>query len=275
MPLSALTFLERDWNYGETLCKIFPLVRYSNGAVSLFSVMAITINRYVLIVHPNIYKTMYGFKSVAFMILLMWTCSLVLLLFPWLELWGRFGYDPKVGTCSILQLNGQSPKMALYIVAFGLPSLIFVVCYSRIFYVVHQSSKSVLENSKVQPSIESLTTFSSKRKGVIWKSYKTSDLKNNKESTTPRNRQDLKVLKVILVIFLTFVICYFPVAFVKIFRKEDDLPVLNVLGYLGVYFSNIVNPVIYVVISDEYRKAYKDLFCTTKSPKLERNNTIV
>lgn len=134
MPMSALTFLERDWNYGTTLCRLFPLVRYSNGAVSLFSVIAITVNRYVLIVHPKIYGAMYSARSVAVMIVLMWACSLVLLMFPLFEVWGRFGYDPKVGTCSILQLNGQSPKMSLYIIAFGLPSLVFVVCYSRLVF---------------------------------------------------------------------------------------------------------------------------------------------
>ncbi|XP_035214381.1 protein trapped in endoderm-1-like [Stegodyphus dumicola] len=126
MPLTALTFLERDWNYGDVLCKLFPLVRYSNGAVSLFSVIAITVNRYILVVHPNLYRDMYKARNIAIMISLIWISALVLLLFPLIEVWGRFGFDPKVGTCSILKLNGRSPKMFLYITAFGLPSLVFV-----------------------------------------------------------------------------------------------------------------------------------------------------
>ncbi|GIX70210.1 g-protein coupled receptor moody [Caerostris darwini] len=243
MPLSALTFLERHWNYGDVLCKLFPLVGYSNGAVSLFSVIAITINRYILIVHPNVYRDMYKPRNIAIMIGFIWMSALVLLIFPLFEVWGKFGYDPKVGTCSIMKLNGRSPKMTFCIVAFGLPSMVFPVCYSRIYWVVHQASERARKDSLDNVSIN--------------------------KTALRRSKQELKVLRMIMVIFITFVLCYVPVIVVKIFKKEDDMPILNIFGYLGFYFSNIINPVIYIVMSNEYRKAYLDLFCfcSAKSPK--------
>ncbi|KFM79793.1 G-protein coupled receptor moody, partial [Stegodyphus mimosarum] len=64
-----------------------------------------------------------------------------------------------------------------------------------------------------------------------------------------------------LVLFFTFIVCYVPVSFVKIFKKENAFPYLNVFGYLGVFFSSIINPVIYAAFSEEYKAAYKDLFC--------------
>ncbi|XP_055925051.1 G-protein coupled receptor moody-like [Argiope bruennichi] len=265
MPLSALTFLERDWNYGEALCKLFPLVRYSNGAVSLFSVIAITINRYILIVHPKMYREMYKPRNIGIMIAIMWIAALMLLFFPLFEVWGRLGYDSKVGTCTILKMNGSSPKMTLYIIAFGLPSVVFLVCYSRIFWVVHQAAKRVRKTSPDYSTISDLVTFSAK-KGVFWRNYRHSEM-NKEKVTLWRNKQELKVLKLMMVIFITFILCYFPVTFVKIFKKEDDLPILNVIGYMGVYFSNIINPVIYIVMSIEYRKAYIELFC----PSLKKN----
>ncbi|KFM61677.1 G-protein coupled receptor moody, partial [Stegodyphus mimosarum] len=252
MPLTALTFLERDWNYGDVLCKLFPLVRYSNGAVSLFSVIAITVNRYILVVHPNLYRDMYKARNIAIMISFIWISALVLLLFPLIEVWGRFGFDPKVGTCSILKLNGKSPKMFLYITAFGLPSLVFVICYARIYWVVRKASKQVRESCHRDMISEDTVTFSSK-KIFIRKIHRHSEM-TKRNSSWKRDKKELRVLKVMMVIFITFVLCYFPVSFVKIFKKEDDLPFLNVIGYLGVYFSNIVNPIIYVVISKEYRR---------------------
>ncbi|GFY58902.1 g-protein coupled receptor moody [Trichonephila inaurata madagascariensis] len=267
MPLSALTFLERDWNYGEVLCKLFPLVRYSNGAVSIFSVIAITINRYILIVHPTLYREMYTVKNIAIMIGLIWISALGLLMFPLFEVWGRLGYDPKVGTCTILKLNGQSPKMSIYVAAFGIPSLVFLVCYSRIFWVVHKTALRVKKDSIDYTTIQNSVTFSSK-KVVFWKNYRHSEMENAKTSLK-RSKQELKVLKMLMIIFVTFILCYFPVSFVKIFKKEDDWPILNILGYLGVYFSNIINPVIYIVMSFEYRKAYIQLFCpnSNRTPK--------
>lgn len=55
LPLAASTFWYRAWTHGELLCRLFPLLRYGLLAVSLFTVLAITINRYVMIGHPRIY----------------------------------------------------------------------------------------------------------------------------------------------------------------------------------------------------------------------------
>lgn len=52
---------------------------------------------------------------------------------------GKFGYDPKLETCSILpDDNGRSSKTALFIIAFVIPCVIIIVCYARIFWVVHE-----------------------------------------------------------------------------------------------------------------------------------------
>ena len=55
LPLAASTFWYRAWTHGDLLCRLYPLLRYGLLAVSLFTVLAITINRYVMIGHPRIY----------------------------------------------------------------------------------------------------------------------------------------------------------------------------------------------------------------------------
>jgi len=55
LPLAASTFWWRAWRHGNLLCQLFPLTRYGLVAVSLFTVLAITINRYVMIGHPRMY----------------------------------------------------------------------------------------------------------------------------------------------------------------------------------------------------------------------------
>lgn len=55
LPLAASTFWRRSWRHGLLLCRLFPLLRYGLLAVSLFTVLAITINRYVMIGHPTMY----------------------------------------------------------------------------------------------------------------------------------------------------------------------------------------------------------------------------
>lgn len=258
MPLSALTFIQENWYYGDVLCKLFPLVRYSNGAVSLFSVIAITINRYILIVHPESYPKVYTKRNMAIMIVTIWITSFLLLLPPLLGVWGTLGLDPDVGTCTILTLNEKSPKMFLYIFAFGLPSVIFIFCYVRIFFVVRKTSR---KSQRIEDKVASRGISFIGRKGLVSKHYRHSEMTATCEEH--RDRTELRVLRVMLVIFILFLVCYFPVSFVKIFHKEHKLHYMNVLGYLGVYFSNIINPVIYIVMSKEYRVAYKELFCSS------------
>lgn len=258
MPLSALTFIQENWYYGDALCKLFPLVRYSNGAVSLFSVIAITINRYVLIVHPTSYPKVYTKRNMFIMIVTIWIISFLLLLPPLLGVWGTLGLDPDVGTCTILKLNQKSPKMFLYIFAFGVPSIIFIFCYVRIFFVVRKASR---KSQRIEDKVASRGISFIGRKGLVSKHYRHSEMTDTFAEHRDRTTE-LRVLRVMLVIFIIFLVCYFPVSFVKIFHKESKLHYMNVLGYLGVYFSNIINPVIYIVMSKEYRMAYKELFCS-------------
>lgn len=55
LPLAASTFWARTWLHGRLLCRLFPLLRYGLLAVSIFTVLSITINRYVMIGHPTLY----------------------------------------------------------------------------------------------------------------------------------------------------------------------------------------------------------------------------
>jgi hypothetical protein len=76
--------------------------------------------------------------------------------------------------------------------------------------------------------------------------------------------KDKKLLKMILVIFASFVICYLPITISKTFRDTIDVHGLNIAGYILIYLTTCINPIIYVVMSSEYRQAYKNLLmCRT------------
>ncbi|XP_023234235.1 G-protein coupled receptor moody-like [Centruroides sculpturatus] len=271
-PLAASTFIHKSWPYSDTLCKIYPMFRYSNVGLSLFTVIAITINRYVIIVHPKRYDKIYTKYNIAIIILSIWVGSFLLLTPTAFGAWGSFGFSYKVSTCTILERGGKSPKNFLYAMAFTLPSAVFIYCYTRIYLTVRRSERNLrrkygLEQEKSKSYWSKLCCFGEKEEEI----QMTSEEKRQKKKIT----KDLKLLRIILTIFIVFIICYFPVVFVKIFKKEKSLPVLNIFGYLCIYFTAIINPVIYVVMSKEYRKAYKVLFncLNRKSVNTETNSS--
>lgn len=78
--------------------------------------------------------------------------------------------------------------------------------------------------------------------------------------------KDRRLLKMILVIFVSFLICYLPITTTKIIKPIEKYHFWNIIGYLLIYLTTCINPIIYVVMSSEYRQAYWNLLmCRTKS----------
>ncbi|XP_031830923.1 G-protein coupled receptor moody isoform X2 [Nomia melanderi] len=141
LPLATSTFWHSSWYHGALLCRLFPLMRYGLVAVSLFTILAITINRYVMIGHPRLYPKFYKQKYLVPMVLSIWFVAFGVLVVTWFESWGRFGLDIAIGSCSILpDVHGRSPKEFLFVVAFLIPCVAIVVCYARIFYIVRKAA---------------------------------------------------------------------------------------------------------------------------------------
>lgn len=71
--------------------------------------------------------------------------------------------------------------------------------------------------------------------------------------------RDRRLLKMILVIFISFLTCYLPITLTKVLNSISENNFIFISGYLLVYLTTIINPLIYVLISKEYRQAYKNL----------------
>ncbi|XP_066974459.1 G-protein coupled receptor moody [Macrobrachium rosenbergii] len=407
LPLAASLFGHRAWVHTSFLCLLFPILRYGLLAVSVFTVLAITINRYVMIAHQRIYGKMYTKISIAFMVLATWIGAFGALVPTLLGVWGTFGLDASIGSCTILpDADGNSPKGFLFVFAFVLPCLAICVCYARIFCIVHKAyvkthshqkrpsiansncnSSKPSPSSKDQLSFQALQhpelniqaeiptvhnsllrgTFQSPKNNISQNAqekemkainlghryslkssalhlyrdvslgtpqhslYEANDISNSQtqqktlthstlthdersftdteislsseavspitdiletkvraerrlseksskntnnspfQGTIRRRRaaslinrpqtlsaKDRRLLKMILVIFISFVACYLPITFVKILGMDDN-PVLNTLGLLLIYMTTCINPIIYVLMSSEYRQAYVSL----------------
>lgn len=71
--------------------------------------------------------------------------------------------------------------------------------------------------------------------------------------------KDRRLLKMILVILTAFITCYLPITASKFIRPIQEISYLNIMGYLLIYLTTCINPIIYVVMSSEYRQAYWNL----------------
>lgn len=86
-----------------------------------------------------------------------------------------------------------------------------------------------------------------------------------RRSTAPIRRlptkKDKKLLTMIVAIMVSFCVCHLPITLSKtIFQEFTSHPIANIMGNVLIYLTTCVNPIIYVVMSNEYRQAYKSLF---------------
>ncbi|XP_067011364.1 G-protein coupled receptor moody [Anabrus simplex] len=251
LPFSSSRFIAGTWVHGPELCTLFPFMRYGNIGVSLLSIAMITINRYIMITHHNLYNRIYKKGWIAAMIIFCWVFSYGMQLPTLFGIWGSFGYDSKLGSCSILEdSEGRSSKTVLFITGFLIPCVIIVICYARIFWVVHES-ESRLRGHSATP-----TRASSEDRPTI--NNMSSMKKQSREQREMRaRRNEWRITKMVLAIFLSFVVCYLPITIVKVADKNVRFPGLHIVGYLMLYLSACINPIIYVIMNKQYRQAYK------------------
>ncbi|CAG9583332.1 unnamed protein product [Danaus chrysippus] len=259
LPFAISGFWTRTWSHGGALCKLVPFLRYGNVGVSLLSIALITLNRYIMIAHHSWYGRVYRKHNIALMIIFSWMFSYGMQIPTLIGIWGKFDYDPELGTCSIVSDEfGRSAKTALFVIAFIVPALLIFICYARIFWVVHSSEQRMREHQRSQNTNAGSLNHD-----------KRSTIKDTRETKARRN--EWRITKMVLAIFLSFLVCYLPITIAKVADSHVHFPVFHIAGYLLLYASACVNPIIYVIMNAQYRAAYKAaLCCSLPSPSSEK-----
>uniref|UniRef100_A0A1B6DYU7 G-protein coupled receptors family 1 profile domain-containing protein n=1 Tax=Clastoptera arizonana TaxID=38151 RepID=A0A1B6DYU7_9HEMI len=245
LPFNASLYIFGKWVFNDILCTITPMIRYVNVGISLLSIAMITINRYIMIAHYSLYTRIYKPVWIACMIIFCWLLSFGMLVPTLLGIWGKFDYESKLITCTIVKdENGRSAKTALFITAFIIPCLIIIICYTRIFWVVHSSESRMRKHAAKNPKDINRTS------------------KEKKEAKNRRN--EWRITKMVLAIFLSFLVCYLPITIVKVVDSEVQQPNLHLLATIMLYLSACINPIIYVIMNKQYRQAYKTILMCSR-----------
>ncbi|XP_069359945.1 G-protein coupled receptor moody isoform X3 [Maniola hyperantus] len=251
LPFAISGFWTRTWSHGGALCKMVPFLRYGNVGVSLLSIALITLNRYIMIAHHSWYARVYRKHNIALMIVFSWMFSYGMQIPTLIGVWGKFDYDQELGTCSIVpDENGRSAKTALFVIAFIVPAMLIFICYARIFWVVHSSEQRMREHQRSQHNIPGALNNGSDKRSTI---------KDTRETKARRN--EWRITKMVLAIFLSFLVCYLPITIAKVADSHVHYPVFHIAGYLLLYASACVNPIIYVIMNAQYRAAYAAALC--------------
>lgn len=260
LPLTASRYVHEEWRLGSEMCRLFPFFFYGNVAASLMNMVAITINRYILIsCHAN-YSRIYSGLNIALMIGFVWLFSFGMMVPPLVEVWGKLGLDEQTFSCTILKKNDHSPKKFLMIFGFLMPCIVIIACYSAIFLKVRQSRKNVQAHMNNGAS-KSTSNSNNPSNGNVGPTGNGSG--NGKAVTSVLNaaqsaqrREDIRLTKMMLTIFLCFLVCFLPLMLVNVADDAVEFPFLHILASVLAWASAVVNPFIYAFKNRQYQQAF-------------------
>lgn len=88
-----------------------------------------------------------------------------------------------------------------------------------------------------------------------------------------REKEDGRLTRLMLIIFICFIICFLPLMLVNVFDDNVRCPSLHIIASILAWFSSVINPFIYAASNKQYRSAYRKLFDNVKSSMTSQHVT--
>ena len=252
-----------EWPLGKFVCQVlYPLSDIFYGA-SIASIVAIALDRYQALVHSmRRNKTL---QVVKWVLLFVWLSAFLLIVLPLYFVMSYIEVKSK-GYVDCTPIWPSNILFQLYVTSltlfwYAIPLCIILLAYRKIAQKI-KDSKALHKNMRKQCSSQ----------------YKKTSTKNQEESSSssltkpsPKHRkredQNTKALKILVPIVVTFAVLMLPF---HVFRLSQAFvpDLFQVLPYPWLIYNlctvlllanSSANPIIYSLVSDEFRKRFKNL----------------
>ncbi|XP_043452704.1 melanopsin isoform X1 [Prionailurus viverrinus] len=236
-PVFFASSLHKRWLFGEAGCEFYAFCGALFGITSMITLMAIALDRYLVITHPLATIGVVSKRRAALVLLGVWLYALAWSLPPFFG-WSAYVPEGLLTSCSWDYMSFtpsvRAYTMLLFCFVFFLPLLVIVYCYIFIFRAIRETGQA-------------LQTFRACEGG----------------GRSPRQRQRLqrewKMAKIELLVILLFVLSWAPYSIVALMAFAGYAhvltPYMNSVPAVIAKASAIHNPIIYAITHPKYRMA--------------------
>lgn len=262
LPFEVILFWHQyPYIFGATFCWLSRLIKDTCTFVSVLTIVAFSIERFLAICYPLHVYVMCGFKRAVRIIIIIWAisiaCALPFGLYTDIQ-YLKFpkDYGPELKESALCRMI-ESPPIPVWelsaILFYVLPLIFLLVFYTRIVIEIQNKLK---DNSAL---------------GVRH---------GSNSSHTKRTKSRRAVIKMLVVVVITFFICWSPFHVQHVLSPYltqvvdfETAIILNTVLFMtsGVlyYTSCTINPIIYNMMSKRYRTAFRETLCGKKSRKFQ------
>lgn len=235
IPTSISVTWNNGWLLGDAYCRIYPLIQWLTIGEALISLSGIAVGRCLKIIYSATFSFIFGSKvNTSFLLCSFWSVPILILLPAITGLWGNTGYEPKTLTCTILR-DDSNYTTFLLVSAYAIPIVLITFCYLRIMCRVYSNHRRVQAARQQIPA------------GSCGASAK---------QTQRQQREDLRYTKMMLSIFIVFLMAYAPY---MINSRVDPDHTNMAIGFFTsscAWFSPCLNPLIYVLLNRQFQNAF-------------------
>ena len=78
-------------------------------------------------------------------------------------------------------------------------------------------------------------------------------------------KEDIKLTKMMLTIFILFLVCFLPLMLVNVVDDDMKMPSIHVVASVLAWMSASINPFVYAIQNQQYQEAFRALLCKKRS----------
>lgn len=252
------------WPYGEFMCKIlWPLATFSSTS-AVFTLLAISADRYGALLHPLNFRYKITRRKCVFVICFVYFLAAVVVL-PYLVFLKLFppekpGLMPQCGEDWPEMGLRKSYTVFLFVIQYGIPLIAMSYIYVRLGCLLQQNTRHAremsLENKPLQPPHRKISQLSTNSGSSAASQYRSS-LQRRKE----QNDRTVKMFFVIVLIFVIFMlpnqILWLLYDFGNSQELNDHIDLVAFICRAFTYTNSVLNATVYGACNISFRRAFK------------------
>ena len=232
---------------GSIFCRLWNghVILWILLVASTFNLVVLTMERYIAIVFPFRYETLFNSRVNAIILIMLWILAIG---YKSVDI-ARYGYEN--GTCVFLEVSWKKELgLIVFFVEYLIPLLVMIFAYGWIIVILKQSAK------RLTTGLSSISTTATS------KSKSTTIPSNSLGGSLMKARRN--TFKTLLIVFLVFALCWTPNQIVFLIFNFGHPVEYSSAGYITTVCmasaNCCVNPVVYAMKYRQFRKGVRKCF---------------
>ncbi|OQV25772.1 putative Melatonin receptor type 1C [Hypsibius exemplaris] len=249
VPFNAVGALNGEVAFlnDNMLCNVIGSVCAPACMSSMWNMCVISLNRYILICYPHLYKQLFTPWSTFFICFMIWfLCHMAHI--PNHVGWGKISWNPDFYLCTFDVLDTHSYAIFYVFLGVLLPLVGVLYGYVSIFFKVRAVKISVRQHRRgaVLEKVEKHGSTSTKSKRPV------------QTQVAGFTREDIRLAKTLFVAFAVFFLCWLPFALLVLFGQPRIIPKwIYVVAMFMAHGNSAMNPIIYGMSNKKFREGYR------------------